>query len=162
MSPRRSETHEEYLARRRQQNKCPERKAKAAERMRGYRLKNHDKIRALNKRNYAKNGGGRSKYKRTYGITPAQYDEMLSQQRGLCASCGGTGRPGRPLCVDHCHKTKAIRGLLCDSCNICAGHIESHRYEKVKAYLARQNKPYDPVADSLGSYDTALEALRNR
>lgn len=66
MSARKNESHEEYLARRRQLSKLPHRKAIAAERM---------------------------------------------------------------------------RGLLCDSCNICAGHIESSRYEKVKAYLARQRRP---------------------
>lgn len=84
---------------------------------------------------YIRNGRGRSKYKSTYGITPQQYDEMLAAQNGVCAACKGQPRQGRPLCIDHCHKTKKIRGLLCDACNVCAGHLESARSGLVRAHL---------------------------
>jgi hypothetical protein len=58
-------------------------------------------------------------FKRSYGITIEQYDEMVRQQGNACAICGRSGNAefhGR-LCVDHNHETKKVRGLLCDNCN---------------------------------------------
>lgn len=63
-----------------------------------------------------------------YGITLAQYNEILSGQRGLCAVClrqeeaidPRLGEP-RALAVDHCHVTNRIRGLLCSHCNRALG-----------------------------------------
>lgn len=54
--------------------------------------------------------------RRHYGITAAQYDEMLTAQNGVCAICA---RPplNKPLNVDHDHKTGLVRGLLCWNCN---------------------------------------------
>jgi hypothetical protein len=40
---------------------------------------------------------------------------MLREQAGLCAIC--RRRPARHLCIDHCHATLIVRGLLCDACN---------------------------------------------
>lgn len=54
--------------------------------------------------------------KRTYGITPEYYDQLLKKQNGVCAICFEINKNQR-LAVDHCHKTKKIRGLLCSSCN---------------------------------------------
>lgn len=54
-----------------------------------------------------------------YGITSAQYDEMLEAQGGVCAICR-TDTPGAKkkfFHVDHCHDTGEVRGLLCMSCN---------------------------------------------
>ena len=55
-------------------------------------------------------------YVRKYGITIADYDRMLEEQGGVCKLCG---RPPakRRLHVDHNHKTKRVRGLLCFRCN---------------------------------------------
>ena len=141
MSARNGETRAEYNARRREQRKLPEQLKKAREQARRWRLNNPEKIRVINKKFYLKNPGARGKLKTTYGITPEQYDEMLAAQGGVCASCGGQQRVGRPLCVDHCHKTKRVRGLLCDACNVCAGHLESKRRILVERYLARQKWP---------------------
>lgn len=55
-----------------------------------------------------------------YGLTKEQYLEMMEAQRSGCAICGGSSgssRNRRVLCVDHCHHTGKIRGLLCDNCN---------------------------------------------
>jgi hypothetical protein len=51
-----------------------------------------------------------------YGLTVEQYQEMFSSQGGVCAICRKPSK--RTLNVDHCHKTKEIRGLLCDGCNV--------------------------------------------
>jgi hypothetical protein len=57
-----------------------------------------------------------------YGITAAEYDAMLAEQAGVCRICGRPEvrvRQGKVLrlAVDHCHKTGAVRGLLCIDCN---------------------------------------------
>lgn len=50
------------------------------------------------------------------------YNNMLESQNYLCAICNRHytevihGKKKR-LCIDHCHTTGKIRGLLCDKCN---------------------------------------------
>ena len=53
-----------------------------------------------------------------YGMTLADYERMLKRQGSVCAICK---RAGVPLCVDHCHTTGEIRGLLCHRCNLALG-----------------------------------------
>ena len=55
--------------------------------------------------------------KKLYGLTLERYAEMLSNQRGACAVCGGVNACGYVLGVDHDHKSGQIRGLLCGNCN---------------------------------------------
>ena len=60
-----------------------------------------------------------SRFKRVYGITLEQYDEMLTTQDSKCAICK-TDEPGRGdefFHVDHDHETAIVRGLLCNRCN---------------------------------------------
>jgi hypothetical protein len=63
------------------------------------------------------------KLKHRYGLTQAQYDEILAEQGGGCAICGKTetDSTGRPLSVDHNHRTNEVRGLLCGNCNRALG-----------------------------------------
>ena len=49
---------------------------------------------------------------------------MLAAQKRLCAICKAV--PGKiSHAVDHCHRTGAIRGMLCRICNTTLGHYES-------------------------------------
>ena len=58
-----------------------------------------------------------------HGLTKIEYDQMLEQQCGGCAICKQV--PGkRRLCVDHCHTSGKIRGLLCIPCNIALGSLK--------------------------------------
>ena len=59
--------------------------------------------------------------KKTYGITPEIYEEMLKLQNGVCAICGGTSNIRPQLFIDHSHKTGSVRSLLCNSCNSLIG-----------------------------------------
>lgn len=61
--------------------------------------------------------------KRTYGITPDQYDALLDAQNGVCFICHKY--PGKKrLAVDHDHKTGFIRGLLhVAPCNRMLGDV---------------------------------------
>ena len=56
-----------------------------------------------------------------YGITPQQYIEMYTKQDGKCAICRQEPTTERGLHIDHCHKTKVVRGLLCHGCNTGIG-----------------------------------------
>lgn len=65
-----------------------------------------------------------SEKKKMYGITQDQYEAMYAQQKGLCAICHqpektptNDGKAIRMLAVEHCHRTGAVRGLACRSCN---------------------------------------------
>lgn len=62
----------------------------------------------------------KSKLKVAYGVSIDNYMELLKSQNGVCAICENTNGKKR-LCVDHCHKTGKLRGLLCDPCNTLLG-----------------------------------------
>jgi len=51
--------------------------------------------------------------KRIYGITLEDWNLWFEKQKGRCAICGVEAE----LCVDHCHVTSRVRGLLCHKCN---------------------------------------------
>lgn len=71
------------------------------------------------------------KLRDSYGITLEQEAEMMAAQGDKCAICdapsgkrnGPTGKLSN-LCVDHCHKTLKVRGLLCDACNTAIGLLQ--------------------------------------
>jgi len=68
-----------------------------------------------------------------YRLTPEEYDSMHEEARGRCAIC----KRKRSLCVDHCHKTGKVRGLLCRCCNRGIGMLGDthHELEKAVEYL---------------------------
>lgn len=72
-------------------------------------------------------------FARKYGMTVEQYEDLVKSQDGKCAICeqpessfdGKTGSL-KNLCVDHCHNTGKIRGLLCFRCNATLGKLEDN------------------------------------
>lgn len=62
--------------------------------------------------------------RRKFGITSETYDAMLAGQGGRCAICGRKPTPGISLHVDHEHRTKRVRGLLCFKCNNALGDFK--------------------------------------
>ena len=80
----------------------------------------------------------RAKLKYKYGITPEEYDRLLSEQAGGCAICGGTNGK-KPLYVDHDHITGQVRGLLCHGCNVAIGHMkdDASLLRRAAVYLER-------------------------
>ena len=65
------------------------------------------------------------KYK--YKISIEEYEERLKTQNGTCKICHKIEliKNGH-LSVDHCHKTKRIRGLLCHQCNAGLGFFRDN------------------------------------
>jgi|SRR5271154_335140 len=81
-----------------------------------------------------------------YGISWEQFEAMQKAQNGLCAICGNppstvNGMSGKvyDLNVDHNHDTKAVRGLLCHSCNRGLGMFQDSR-DVLRAALAYLEK----------------------
>jgi hypothetical protein len=78
---------------------------------------------------------------RKYGITKAEYFAIYERQSGACAICGnrnnGTRYKGLPLYIDHDHKTRKVRGLLCNKCNVALGMLGENTalFEKIARYL---------------------------
>jgi hypothetical protein len=58
-----------------------------------------------------------------FGLDALDYRRLVERQDGLCAICSGGPLGFSELCVDHCHTTGAIRGLLCRTCNTGIGHL---------------------------------------
>lgn len=80
------------------------------EHLKHWRKKNPDKALAYHLKSY-------------YGLSWERYQEMLIEQRGLCAICKEKETcPGKTrLSIDHDKITKKVRGLLCSDCNASLG-----------------------------------------
>lgn len=81
--------------------------SRAAEKQ--YRDSNKDRIRELAR-------------KRTYGVSAEQYAEMVQRCGGKCSICKSATTSA--LCIDHDHKTGAVRDLLCGNCNRALGKFQ--------------------------------------
>ena len=94
---------------------------------------------------------------RLYGITSEDYDRLLAHQGGKCAICRKP--PGRiRLAVDHCHRAKKVRGLLCAYCNNkVIGNLTQTLIAAAALYMA------DPPADAvLGQHHAAGRPRKRR
>jgi len=68
--------------------------------------------------------------KRKYNITEEYFNKLVILQNYKCKIC----KLKRKLCVDHCHLTGKIRGLLCRTCNSNLGWYED-KLLNIKEYL---------------------------
>lgn len=122
----------------------PEQKQKANERNKRWKAKNVEIVAERKRKHYLAN---RDKYlqierertyKKKYGITLSQFNEMLAAQNGRCKICGSekAGSIGQNFAVDHCHSTGRVRGLLCINCNARLGWYELYK-DKADKYLEK-------------------------
>lgn len=80
-----------------------------------------------------------------YGLTRAEWRQMLADQEDKCAICRVDLDPepqtrqngGVKVCVDHDHLTGKVRGILCDFCNKGIGsfHDDIGLMEAAISYL---------------------------
>lgn len=124
-------------------------KEKDNERQRIWRSANPDKVRSYKLKWHENNPGANStigwrrRLFRQFGLTPEQWDKMLSSQEGVCKICGQsevrTRKDGElmRLSVDHCHSCLVVRGLLCGHCNATLGLFEKKEkiYKNIVEYL---------------------------
>ena len=64
-----------------------------------------------------------------YGMNRNDMVALHESQDGCCAVCGlevelFNGSTG--AVIDHCHASGNVRSILCQSCNIAAGKLETH------------------------------------
>jgi len=100
------------------------------------RIKNPEKYREWARKNRQKSGPLRSvkQVLQSRGLTYEDYEKMLKNQNHVCFICKmpetrrskNSKLPAR-LCIDHCHKTNTVRGLLCHGCNQTIGHAKDSR-----------------------------------
>lgn len=89
-------------------------------------------MREYNKKNPQKRKHGDLKKK--FGMSYADYEQMFTQQQGVCKVCYQAETQCHPitqtpymLSVDHCHTTGKIRGLLCNRCNRVLGMVNDNK-----------------------------------
>ena len=78
-----------------------------------------------------------------YGLHGHEYEDLLEYEDHKCAICGEPFTEDTVVCVDHCHTTNKIRGLLCASCNKGLGMFKdsvSFLFKAIKYLLTRSNK----------------------
>jgi hypothetical protein len=80
-----------------------------------------------------------------YGLSEDDYLAMIADHDGKCAICDGDDEE---LCVDHCHATGTIRGLLCQKCNAGLGMFGDKTQFLLSAikYLEKFREPVVPAA----------------
>lgn len=112
---------------------------------------NPEKVRAAQRRH---------SLKKLYGLTPEQWASMFESQGSCCAICGtNESKRGTKTswAVDHCHRTGAVRGILCHQCNAMLGYARDSRGTLAAAivYLdAQTDADTPPVAkDQLGLFE---------
>lgn len=100
------------------------------------------------------NAAARKHYRKSYlkdryGITQQIYDDLLKEQKGVCAICNnietrinGLSKKSNVLSVDHNHITGKVRGLLCHLCNSAIGKLRdsSNLLRKAADYLDLHNE----------------------
>jgi hypothetical protein len=95
--------------------------------------------------------------KHKYGISLLEYELRLALQNGACAIC--EKKPKRLLCVDHCHVTGKVRGLLCSKCNSALGFYgDDPKLAQAGAdYLRVFYESLEPTRDVMISDDEQTE-----
>lgn len=81
-----------------------------------------------------------------YGITASDWVAIGETQDWCCAICregGDRVAAVRGLCVDHCHDTGQVRGLLCRTCNTGIGHLRDDLtlVHSAAEYLENAHRP---------------------
>lgn len=64
--------------------------------------------------------------KNKYGITLETLNNMIKFQNNKCAICKKEFTETNKPHVDHCHKTKNIREILCKKCNVALGMTDDN------------------------------------
>ena len=77
----------------------------------------------------------RKKELKRLGVSIDDFNKILQGQEGKCAICSLCfEKENKKPCIDHCHKTGKVRGILCRICNMQLGHIESQRVKNYKFF----------------------------
>lgn len=66
---------------------------------------------------------------RKYKLTEEQFNNLMTSTDGSCGICASKEN----LVIDHCHRTKRVRGILCSKCNTGLGKLGDDKESLIKA-----------------------------
>jgi hypothetical protein len=87
-------------------------------------------------------------FKRKYGLTEAERDDLIASQMGVCPIC--LSAPA--IHIDHCHKSGRVRGALCFSCNAALGQFKDQPDVARRAADYLEGKVWKPTLVAPGVY----------
>lgn len=78
--------------------------------------------------------------KKKYGIDLVEFTRLVENQNSTCPICLRIFKDKVDPCVDHCHFTNKIRGVLCRQCNAAIGQLGDTKecLERAMNYLAKE------------------------
>jgi hypothetical protein len=119
----------------RQGKYCPDCRREVAKTQRA-RWMSLPEVREQRKRVHKERQYSRKSTLSKYGLTIEEFDKSLAKQGGVCAICS---QAHVRMCVDHCHETRAIRGILCSPCNRAIGQLgdSAEKVQRAVDYLKR-------------------------
>ncbi len=90
------------------------------------------KIRLIDAKGYGRDLRYRLK---KFGITVREYNAIFVLQQGRCGICE---EPLTKPCIDHCHTTGKVRGILCPTCNTGLGMFKDSpkNLSRASSYLS--------------------------
>ena len=98
-----------------------------------WRDANKEKVKAYKKANKEKIKANQEAYnlKYKYNLTLKEKNLMLKKQNNKCKICKITVHTNKKCknntaCIDHCHTTNKLRGILCAMCNKGLGHFKDN------------------------------------
>jgi len=116
---------------------------------RAWTARNREKVREFS-REYKATPSAKAKTRlnhvlHNYQLTEEELVQMMNNQKGCCEVCGDSlVKPDskRFYAVDHNHTTGAVRGLLCNECNLVLGYVKEDKDTLLKAiaYLEKYNE----------------------
>lgn len=116
----------------RQKTWYSENKERLIEKNKVWRENNKDKVKESSRNYYIENIDKRYKV-RGYMLngnpfTTSDYKDFLIRQNNRCAGCGVcfSTIDSSQACVDHCHTTQEVRGILCRYCNLALGYAKDN------------------------------------
>ncbi len=87
------------------------------------------------------------RWRNEYGVdfSTAEFEALSASQGERCAICNRAAK----LCLDHCHDSRVVRGLLCNACNIAIGLLDDDaaRLNAAADYLRRHQLPRLEIAN---------------
>jgi len=76
-----------------------------------------------------------------YELTIPEYEAMKAAAGGRCQACGDL-EGDRPLQIDHCHSSGAVRGLICNKCNCALAHAKDS-VSRLQGCIEYLNRGYE-------------------
>src|SRR5712691_9437778 len=170
MKPRKNDMSLSNKPKRKKYPLSPEARERRRASNRRYHAAHKAEINERNRRRWANDPAYRARNKATstrssrarrlkhFGMSLLEYELRLAQQNGACAICKKTPKR-RLLCIDHCHVTGKVRGLLCTRCNAALGSFEDdpNLMQAGADYLGVFYESLEPTGDVMTSDDEQTE-----